>query len=372
MARSRLLLLALWTVFLVFPLPTLRAEFTALGEVSPANPSTWTSSTYGYVGIASSGTLTVDGGSDLLAYHVKIGQDPTGTGVVTVSGAGSTWTAGSILDMGFYGSGALSISSGSSVSSSSGQIGCNSGSTGTVTVSGAGSTWTNTSSLLVGYSGSGSLYITGGGSVSNSDGRIGYYASAKGTVTVDGAGSTWTNGGALSVGLNGSGTLNISGGGAVAAPATVSVGSASLLAIDVGRGSLLAVGGGIGTITNNGTIRFRAGAGVAAGSAWSPISSDAWSGGGTYQALGGTLNTDTHAFTASSVATSASGSAITIDPASQQRVLVNDGPTGWSLGESFLATASSSTLTCTATAISGGTLTSLSGLLPAGDAVLSG
>ena len=58
--------------------------------------------------------------------------------------------------------------------------------------------------------------------------------------------------------------------------------------------------------------------------------------------------------------------------AQEQRILVNDTPTGWALGESFLATTSSSTLTCTTVTISDGTLSSLSGLLTAGDVILSG
>ena len=44
-----------------------------LGNVDPSDPSAWTSSTEAYVGLLHSGTLTADGGSDLLSYDVYIG-----------------------------------------------------------------------------------------------------------------------------------------------------------------------------------------------------------------------------------------------------------------------------------------------------------
>jgi hypothetical protein len=111
---------------------------------------------------------------------------------------------------------------------------------------------------------------------------------------------------------------------------------------------------------------------IAAGKGDSPIFGGTWNGTGICQALGGTWNAANHQFTVSAVQAGSSGAPVTIDPAQQQRILVSDIPTGWTLGGSFLATASSSTLTCTAAAISGETLTSLNSLLPTGDTVLSG
>jgi fibronectin-binding autotransporter adhesin len=321
----------------------------------------------------SSGTLIITNGGCVSNSYGNIGLYSGSNGMVMVDGAGSTWTNLAKLTVGSQGIATLNIANGGAVSDTGGSIGINS--KGTVTVSGTGSTWTNSDGLCLGGeygggTGTGALNITGGGAVSDTWCYIGYNSGAKGTVMVDGADSKWTSG-SIDLGKEGTGTLSITGGGAVTV-GYFSINSTSLLAIDVGCGSSLTVGGSTGPIANSGKIRFLAGAGVAAGSTWSPILSGAWGGTGTYQALGGTLNTGTHVFTVSSAGTGTSGSTVTIDLASQQRVLVSDAPTGWSLGESFLATASSSTLTCTATTISGGTLTALSSLLAPDDTVLSG
>ncbi len=464
--------------FIAGPLSSARAAFTATGNVSPTNPSSWTSSTTAYIGNTSAGTLTVDSGNLLSStgyigygstatglvniagtsstwtnsYSLYVGNSGNGTlkitnggavssgtvssttdyagcigyntgstGVVTVDGAGATWTNHSALIVGIFGSGTLKITNGGVVSNIYGYIGDISNSMGAVTVDGTGSTWTNSAPLIVGVSGNGTLNITNGGTVSDTYGEISWISTSKGTVTVDGTGSmwtnssslnvgiqatgtlkitnggdvsntvgyignsfgstgvvtidgtgsTWTNSGSLSVGSSGTGTLNIINGGAVTAAGTVSVNSMSLLAINVGHGSSLAIGSGAGMIANAGKIRILAGASAAAGT-YSPISAGTYSGVGTYQAVGGTWSATSHQFTASTVTTAASGSAVSIDLASTQRLLVNDNATGWAVGESFLATTSASTLTSTATAVSGGTLTALAGSLTAGKTVLSG
>ena len=391
--------------------------------------STWTNSNNLYAGYSGSGMLAItNGGSITSLSNCYIGCNSNSTGVVTVNGSGSKGTAGSQVFVGYAGNGTLSIVNGGTVVSNAynnslfSSIGYYSGSTGAVMVDGAGSKWTiNLANLTIGDSGSGTLSITNGGAVSNSFGAIGYYSGSTGAVTVSGTGSTWTNSqidvglggtgtlnitnggtvvsdfsseigfvntgvatvnganstwttfGGLSVGSPGTATLSISGGGAVTAM-DVSINSTSLLAIDVGRGSSLvvSVSGSAGTISNSGTVRILAGAGVAAGNTYSPISAAAWTGSGAYQALGGTWNSTNHQFTVSSAATGTSGSPVTIDLASQQRMLIGDTSTSWTVGESFLATTSSTMLTSTASAISGGTLTSLSASLGTGQTVLSG
>ncbi len=148
------------------------------------------------------------------------------------------------------------------------------------------------------------------------------------------------------------------------------------MAVDVGRGSLLTVGGGAGTITNNGTIRILAGAGVPADATqYAPISAGTWSGGGTYQAIGGTWNTIGHTFTASSVTSGASGTPVALDLASAQRALVSDngtGGTGWVVGASFPAAGSTTNITFSAAPMSSTTLDALTSLLPTNGSVLSG
>jgi hypothetical protein len=163
--------------------------------------------------------------------------------------------------------------------------------------------------------------------------------------------------------------LWIIGGGTVTAT-TVSVNSTSLLAIDVARGSSLKVGSGTGTVTNNGTVRIVAGAGVMANTTYLPISTGSWSGTGIYQAVGGSMTG--HAFTASSVASATSGSPVALDLKSIQRALINDSATGWEVGASFVAATASQNITFTATPMSGATLDALKSILPVGETFLSG
>ena len=182
-------LLVLAVFSLAVPLASAWAEITPTGDVSPSNPSTWTNLTEGYIGNTASGTLTVNGGSDLLSRDAYIGYGNTATGGVNVDGSGSTWNMGYELDVGVHGGGMLSITGGGSVSNATGVIGSSSGSTGLATVSGSGSTWINGSGLYVGRSGSGTLSITSGGSVSSSWSLIGNDFGSTGAATVDGADS---------------------------------------------------------------------------------------------------------------------------------------------------------------------------------------
>ncbi|MGA2060212.1 MAG: hypothetical protein ABSG67_06995 [Thermoguttaceae bacterium] len=112
------------------------AATNASGDVTPADPSQWDSSTTVRIGQTSNGTVTIDSNSDVLSRFAYIGYS--------------------------------------------------SGYTGEFTVDGAGSTWTNSSRIYAGYSGNGVLNITGGGAVINDFGCLGYIADSVGTVKVDG------------------------------------------------------------------------------------------------------------------------------------------------------------------------------------------
>ena len=189
-----------------------QAAIVAIGDVEPADPAAWGTSTTAYIGKTGAGSVTVDDDSDVGSESSFLGYHSSSTGAVTVSGAGSTWTNGG-LTVGEDGDGTLDITNGGAVSNTSAHLAYGSGSTGAVTVSGSGSTWTN-GSLTVGREGDGTLDITDGGVVSNTNGEIGYRFGT-GAVTVSGAGSTWTNSGKLIVGTIGAGTLNIADGGLV-------------------------------------------------------------------------------------------------------------------------------------------------------------
>ncbi len=224
--------------------------------------------------------------------------------------------------------------------------------------------------LGAGWQGNGSLTIEGGVAVNSQAGYIGYGGNSTGVATVAGVGSTWTNNGSLYVGDFGAGTLDIAGGGAVAATGVAISTGQSLLTIDLGNGSRLSVAGG--TITNNGTVRILAGARPAAGATFTPISAAKWSGGGTYQAIGGTWNAGSHAFTVSDVVAGTAGTAVAIDPSKEQRILITNAGAGTSVGASFLATATPSTIGLTALPASSTALSSLSSRLGGGESVLSG
>jgi len=116
MHRSRWLPLVLFTtlVLLIQPQPT-HAAITWTGNIDPADPTTWTSSTYGYVGKTADGTLTVDDDSDLLSRYGYLGYDPGVTGEVTITGVGSTWNNGWELCVGDQGSGIVNIANGGEI-----------------------------------------------------------------------------------------------------------------------------------------------------------------------------------------------------------------------------------------------------------------
>jgi fibronectin-binding autotransporter adhesin len=234
--------------WLAVPFSAARAAFTPLGDVSPAtDPGTWMNSTDAYIGNTASGTLTVDGGSDLLSGNSDIGYSSTATGVVNIGGSGSTWSAG-FLFVGNSGSGTLSISSGGGVSSFATYVAYGSNSTGVATVDGVGSTWTTMiMPLYVGYSGSGTLSITNGGVVTDQQNNIfvGNAAGSTGAVTVDGVGSKLafnSSNGPIYVGYGGSGTLSLRNGG--------NVSGACVIANNSGSTGMVTVGGSASTWTN--------------------------------------------------------------------------------------------------------------------------
>ena len=141
------------------------AAITAAGDVSPADPGTWTTSTNARIGLFGAGSVGVDDDSNLVSDCGYLGFNIGSTGAVTVSDAGTTWSNSSNLDVGYYGRGTLNIASGGAVTNTSGHIGAHSGSMGVATVSGAGSTWTNSDYLDVGSSGNGALNIANDGLV---------------------------------------------------------------------------------------------------------------------------------------------------------------------------------------------------------------
>jgi T5SS/PEP-CTERM-associated repeat protein len=329
--------------------------------------SKWINSRDLYVGFSGNGSLNIDTGGQLSNGTGYLGWEAGSTGMATVSGAGTKWTNTSELHVGYSGNGALKIEAGGQVSNLMGYIGRSANSISMATVSGAESMWTNVN-LHVGRYGVGSLNVVAGGQVSSTFSYIGDQTGSSGTATVSGTGSQWSSG-ILSVGLSGKGLLTLADGGAVTA-SSVSINSQSLLAIDVANGSRLIVKNGTGNVNNSGTIRLLAGAGASEGEVYTPISAGTYGSSTGYQGVGGIWNMAARTFTPSIAEMASAGTPVSLNLASQQRLGISDGTTGWALGASFLA--KSATLTVTASAISDTTRTNLETIIAADTSLLGG
>ncbi|MDH4992384.1 autotransporter-associated beta strand repeat-containing protein [Aquamicrobium lusatiense] len=218
--------------------PARAQSVTAEGDVSPLpsqNPlANWVVGGTLYVGHGGSGTLTIADGGRVENTNGIIGYTPGADGSsVTVSGTdtaghASTWHNSGILYVGLNSSGTLTIAEGGRVENTDGFIGRLTVATdsSSVTVSGTdtaghASTWHNSGALYVGHADKGTLTIADGGRVENTDGYIGFHLSpGHSFVTVSGTdtaghASTWHNCGALYVGDAGVGWLTIADGGRV-------------------------------------------------------------------------------------------------------------------------------------------------------------
>ena len=221
--------------------PTVNATVIVDGSDVNNVASSWISHSGLDVGLSSKGTLQITDGGQVTSPDSYIGINPEstgplgghlkGVGIVTVDGTGainrSTWSTLGQLNVGYDGDGTLAMTNGGLVASQGSYIGANATGTGTVSVDGAGglrSTWQSALALDVGFSGNGTLLITNGGLVTSQSGYIATNAGSIGLASVDGVNSldnsnasTWQAGAALHVGFSGNGTLEIVDGGQVKA-----------------------------------------------------------------------------------------------------------------------------------------------------------
>jgi len=246
------------------------------GDVTPADPAAWDSSVTVRIGPDrhTSGSVTIDGGSDA-ALHMFIAADELyTTASVRVSGPGTTLDCNDRIVVGGFGDAAMTISDGAVVTAPVTRIGDRWSSTSslsvsgqgarlessvevggsggvdhsseaaltvsggavvigdygevmtlwpkspenaTATVTGPGSTWTMVGNLHIGQDGAGCMTIEAGGAVACLDGWLGANPDSYGRMAVSGADSTWTVNGSLWVGENGEGLLKIEHGASVAA-----------------------------------------------------------------------------------------------------------------------------------------------------------
>ncbi len=195
-----------------------------VGEVTPTDPTTWTSSTTAYIGInpGKVSILSADGGSTLDCYRAYVGHYSGSSGTVSIDGTGTTWDVYSGI-VGYQGTGALNVTGGATLSGSGITIANYSIATGTLSVDGVGSSVT-LNGLYVGFKGSGTLNVTNGGLLSTGNNTIlADHVGSSAEATVSGAGSTWNVSRDLNIGYRGVATLRVEDRG------QVSVGGATYL-----------------------------------------------------------------------------------------------------------------------------------------------
>ena len=197
---------------------------------------------YGWLNVKNGGKVINNAAGGLLTSPLTVGNNASGSGAVTVDGAGSTLSITSntaSIMVGDLGPGSLTIQNGGTFTSSGfdSQLDIGNGGTGEVIVNGAGSTLTGASTALyVGYGSTGSLTVQNGGHVSNSRGILGYANGSAGTATVTGVGSAWDLTNNLTIGNSGSASLNINDSGQVNVGGALSISHAG--AINLGGGTL--------------------------------------------------------------------------------------------------------------------------------------
>ncbi len=207
----------------------------------------------------------------------------SGSGSVTVTGAGSKWTENSTICIGCLGNGNLTISNGGTVACDSAQVAdaidpftnlVNPAGTGVVTVDGdtATSNWNITSNLDIGVTGVGTVFVKNGGKL-NVGNFIGLGEQSIGNGTID-----VTSGSTVKLGTNGFVQVGINSGSSgtiqVTSNSTFDAGGGTLFVGSSGQGQLkvtsgaqvsnigfLAIGaqtggdaGDIATVTDGGTL----------------------------------------------------------------------------------------------------------------------
>lgn len=175
-------------------------------DPSPATTPTWNVGGSLIIGNSANGTLSISGSGAVSNTFGLIGINSTSTATVS----GGSWTNSGVLYVGNFGTGTLEISGGE-VSNTVGYIATGISSTGIVTVSDG--SWNNSGVLYVGRDGTGTLEISGG-VVSNTAGLIGSSFGSTGTLNLNGGmlstGQVSEGGGTGAVNFNG-GTLQLTG-----------------------------------------------------------------------------------------------------------------------------------------------------------------
>jgi T5SS/PEP-CTERM-associated repeat protein/autotransporter-associated beta strand protein len=230
------------------------------------------------IGFDGTATATISGGAEVTADRFSLGNRvsmhpdfsifdyASGSGTLTITGAGSLLETVSEFNVGTKGTGTLIVTDGGTLRSTYGMVG-REGDTfisetfipavGAVTVTGEGSSWISEGGMVLGNAGGqGSLTVADGGLVQTASVTIGSggilpagvddIIKSDGTVTVTGAGSLLDVAGTVRVGtFNGRGQLIVADGGTVSADLITIAKDEFTTGIDGTEVGLLAIGGGV-------------------------------------------------------------------------------------------------------------------------------
>lgn len=198
--------------------------------------SSWSASAISIGGASGSiGHLTITNGAVVSSFISDMAVQAGSTATVVVDGAGSTWNAGTNLVVGGDGDATLDIKNGGKLVSDSPAVGLGTGS-GKITIDGAGSSWASTGDFI---SGQGQITVSAGATMSTMtlagspvpvSSVIGVLPGLESKILITGAGSSWTTDGNIFLG---------------GIPNSVNHGSGSLV---VTNGATVDVNGGLGTV----------------------------------------------------------------------------------------------------------------------------
>ncbi len=211
------------------------------------------------VGSKGDGDLFVENGGTLSTGDGTVGDEEDSDGIATITGAGSSWTATG-MTVGGMGDGELDIEDGGSVTvnGSDFTIGDEKSGNGIVTLSGADSKLNFSGELNVGENGTGVFAVQGGASFTTDKVNVGDLTGSTGTLNIDGANTFMEVQRDFNVGENGAGALNVTNGATLLTDGAPTLGdmtgSTSTAKVDAGAswnvgGELTVANQGIATMT---------------------------------------------------------------------------------------------------------------------------
>ena len=210
------------------------------------------------VGNSGNGTLTVvDRGRYTGNANLLVGNLNGSNGSVIVSGYESSINNNSGgITIGSLGVGSMTVTDQATVSGAVVSLGDTASGSGSLTISGAGSMFTNNGNFNVGNLGLGDLLVSDGGTLTTTASRLAAAASSTGTAKITGAGSTW-NASSLAIGgvlgtNAGTGTLRINDGGAVNVSGNAEIRGSLNTSLTIDGGSLAVSG----SFTRIGTLNL--------------------------------------------------------------------------------------------------------------------